>query len=141
MQFQSIDWRKSIVLGAASGILWGWIAMAVNSISGAFTFEHGLLYNMIIFAVGGAIFGIVVSGFLSLMQEWLPFKNNLTKAVFIATFLWIVLFIGGYGLALTTSDRYHFNVPQAIQGLVLATVLGIMLGYFWKRFNEQKRSS
>ncbi|MBI5682655.1 MAG: hypothetical protein HZC45_05765 [Deltaproteobacteria bacterium] len=140
MQFQSIDWRKGIVLGAASGILWGWIAIGVNVITSAFPFEQTPLQHIITFGVGGAVFGIVVSGFLNLLQGWLPFKSSITKGVYIAIFLWIVLFGGAYGLALTTPDRYNFNVPQAIQGLVLAVVLGIMLGYFWKRFNEERAS-
>ncbi|MBI5892680.1 MAG: hypothetical protein HZB79_03335 [Deltaproteobacteria bacterium] len=140
MQSQSIDLRKTIFLGSLTGIVWGWLAMAVNTVTGAFTFENGLLHNLVTFAIGGAVFGIVASGFLSLMQRWLPFKSNLTKAVYIAVSLWIILFIGGYGLATAKPDRFVFEYHQGIQGLALALVLGTMLGYFWKRFDEAKSS-
>lgn len=132
MELQFADWKRTIFFGAIAGILWGWVAMTANTVTGAFPFEQSLLQHLVTFAVGGAIFGIVVSGFLTLLQEWLPFKNNLTASIFIATMIWIVLFIGGYGLALADADRYHFNVPQAVQGLIMAVILGSFIGFSWK---------
>lgn len=136
MQSQYIDLKKIVIFGALTGIAWGWLAMAVNIVTGVFAFENALLHNLTAFAIGGAVFGIVASGFLSLLQGWLPFKSNLTKAVYIAVSLWIILFIGGYGLATVEPDRFVFEYHQGIQGLALALVLGAMLGYFWKRFDE-----
>ncbi|HBO84929.1 MAG: hypothetical protein A2073_03015 [Deltaproteobacteria bacterium GWC2_42_11] len=132
MQFQFIDWKKSIIMGAIAGMLWGWIAMFANTVTGAFAFEQSLLQHLVTFTVGGIIFGIVVSGFLSLLKDFLPFKNSLVSSVFIATGLWIVLFLGGYGLALADAERYHFNIPQGIQGLILAALLGVLIGFSWK---------
>lgn len=140
MALQSVNWKKSVILGAVAGAVWGWLSIGINAVSGAFSFEQNLSHHLVTFAVGGAVFGIVVSGLLIVMENWLPFKSSLVKAVWIATVLWIVLFMGAYGLALTTPDRYHFNVPQAFQGLLLAAVLGIMLGSLWKRFSEKSSS-
>lgn len=141
MQFQSIDWKKGIVLGSIAGAVWGWIAMGVNAISGAFPFEFSLIHNLFTFVVGGAIFGIVASGFLSLLQGWLPFKGSVSKAVYITTILWIILFLGGYLLAVVNPERYAFEIHQGIQGLILAAVLGFFLGILWDRFGREESAS
>ena len=132
MQFQAIDWKKGIILGAVAGIAWGWIAMTVNAISGAFPFESSLVHNLTIFAMGGAIFGIIVSGFLSLLKEWLPFRNIFLKTILLSTALWLILRIGGIILSSINPDRYHPNMPQTIQGFILAVIMGGLLGFLWK---------
>ncbi len=48
MDFQSIDWKRGIMLGAIAGVIWGWIAMLVNAISGAFQFENRVVQNLTI---------------------------------------------------------------------------------------------
>lgn len=128
----SVDWGKGIMLGMLVGIIWGWIAMAVNAITGAFPFENSLLYNLATFATGGAVFGIVASGFLGLLEGWLPLKGNVFKAIYIALSLWVILFIGGYLLATIKPERYTFEVHQGIQGFILVVVFGILLGLLWK---------
>lgn len=132
MNFQSIDWGKGIILGAIAGIVWGWIAMAVNAMSGAFPFENSVVQNLSNFAVGGAIFGIIVSGFLNLLQEWLPFKSVMLKAVLLSTILWLILRIGGAVLASVNPDRYHPDIPQTVQGFILAIMMGGLLGFLLK---------
>ncbi|MBI5874765.1 MAG: hypothetical protein HZB81_02795 [Deltaproteobacteria bacterium] len=132
MQFQSIDWKRGIMLGAIAGIAWGWIAMAVNAATGAFEFENTLLHNLIAFAAGGAVFGIVVSGFLSLLKERLPFKNIFLKATLLSSVLWIMLKVGGTLLSSVEPERYHPITAQSIQGFVLAIIMGGLLGFLWK---------
>lgn len=124
-------WRKEIILGSFAGIAWGLIAMVVNAFTGAFPFENSLSHNLVTFAIGGAIFGIVVSGFLGLLEGWLPFNFQL-KAVFISTSLWIILFMGGYGLAVVRPERYVFDVGQGVQGFFLAIFFGLLLGILWR---------
>ena len=132
MQFQSIDWKRGIMLGAVAGIIWGWVAMAVNAVSGAFAFENSLMHNLISFAVGGAVFGIVVNGFLGLLQRLLPFKSILLNAVLLSVVFWLMLRIGGAMLSSVEPDRYHIITAQSIQGFVLAIIMGFILGTLWK---------
>ena len=132
MQFQAIDWKRGIMLGAMAGGIWGWVAMAVNVATGAFEFENTLLHNLIVFAAGGAIFGIVVSGFLSLLKERLPFKNIFLKATLLSSVLWIMLKVGGSLLSSVEPERYHPITAQSIQGFVLAIIMGGLLGFLWK---------
>jgi len=132
MQFQSIDWKRGIMLGAVAGIIWGWVAMAVNVVSGAFAFENSLMHNLISFAIGGAVFGIVVNGFLGLLQRLLPFKSILLNAVLLSIVFWLMLRIGGAMLSSVEPDRYHIITAQSIQGFVLAIIMGFILGTLWK---------
>ncbi|MBI5286873.1 MAG: hypothetical protein HY878_04685 [Deltaproteobacteria bacterium] len=134
---QYVDLGKNVMLGAIAGIAWGWVAMAVNAVSGAFQFEGSLSHNLVTFAIGGALFGIVVSGFLSLLQDWLPFRSHLVKAICVATMVWIVLFMGSYGLAVVKPERYVFEVQQGVQGFILAIALGVLLGLLW-RIDQKK---
>jgi len=132
MQFSNLDWAKGIGLGIISGIIWGWIAMAVNAFTGVFPFENSLSHNLVTFATGGAVFGVVTSSFLILLKGWLPLKGNLLKVVFISTTLWIILFMGGYGLAVVRPERYVFEVGQGVQGFFLAIFFGLLLGILWR---------
>ena len=132
MQFQSIDWKRGITLGVLAGIVWGWVAMAVNVVSGAFAFENSLMHNLISFAIGGAVFGIVVNGFLGLLQRLLPFKSILLNAILLSIVFWLMLRIGGAMLSSVEPDRYHIITAQSIQGFVLAIIMGFILGTLWK---------
>jgi len=132
MQFQSIDWKRGITLGVLAGIVWGWVAMAVNAVSGAFAFENSLMHNLISFAIGGAVFGIVVNGFLGLLQRLLPFKSILLNAILLSIVFWLMLRIGGAMLSSVEPDRYHIITAQSIQGFVLAIIMGFILGTLWK---------
>lgn len=132
METQSIDWKKAIILGAIAGVIWGWISLGVDAASGAFQLENTLFHNLIVFAVGGAVFGIIVSGFLSLLNERLPFKNIFLKAVLLSSVLWIMLKIGGTLLSSIEPDRYHLVTAQSIQGFILAIIMGCILGTLWK---------
>ena len=106
--------------------------MAVNVVSGAFAFENSLMHNLISFAIGGAVFGIVVNGFLGLLQRLLPFKSILLNAVLLSVVFWLMLRIGGAMLSSVEPDRYHIITAQSIQGFVLAIIMGFILGTLWK---------
>ena len=127
------DFKNGVVAGVLAGVLWGWASMLVNSISGAFPFEHSTLYNLVVFTIGGIVFGVVTSGFLVLLGNKLPFKGVFGKAVLVSTSLWLILRLGGEGLAIAVPERYHPDVPQTIQGLFLAVALGAILNLFWKK--------
>ena len=132
MHFQSIDWKKGVILGTIAGVIWGWVAMAVNVVSGAFAFENSLMHNLSSFAIGGAVFGVVVNGFLGLLQRLLPFKSILLNAVLLSVVFWLMLRISGAMLSSVEPDRYHIITAQSIQGFVLAIIMGFILGTLWK---------
>ena len=124
---------KGIVSGVVAGIVWGWISMVVNSISGAFPFEHSFFFNVVIFSISGAIFGVIVSEFLVLIGERLPFKRILPKAIMVSTSFWLLLRSGGIVLSIMMPDRYHPEIPQAIQGFFLSVILGVLVSLLWDK--------
>jgi hypothetical protein len=128
-----MDWKRGVVAGLVAGILWGWLAMAVNSFTGAFPLWEGLLFNLTTFAIGGAVFGIVVGGFLVIARDILPFRSLLPKAVMVSVCLWVVLRIGGTLLSGIAPWRYHTVLTQTVQGFFLAILMGLLLGVLWKK--------
>ncbi|MBI5344228.1 MAG: hypothetical protein HZB83_02650 [Deltaproteobacteria bacterium] len=127
---------KNILLSALAGALWGLIAMAVNGVTNAFPFESGLLHNLVAFTFSGAVMGAVAGGFLGLAGARLPFKSTLPKAVLVSTIFWLFLRVAGAALSRMDSERYHAVTLQTMQGLVLAVVLGCILGLLWSRGSQ-----
>jgi sugar phosphate permease len=125
--------ERFILAAIPGGIIWGWLSMVVNSVSGAFAFEGSFVHDLTTFATGGAIFGVLVAGFLSLMGDKLPFKSRLLRAVFVSTSLWILLRIGGALLSHMDNERYHIVTSQTIQGFFMAIILGCILYPLWKK--------
>ena len=127
--------RKSnlFVVSVLSGVVWGWISMAVNRATGIFQFEASFTRDLAAFSFGGMVFGAVCGGLLSVAWDYIPFKGALAKAVFTSTSLWIVLRLGGAALSTMDPSRYHVITAQTLQGLVLAVVLGVVMGLMWKR--------
>ena len=123
---------RKFLLSIAGGVIWGWIAMVVNSFSGAFMFEGGFAHNLVIFAVSGAVFGAVAGGLLCVLEERLPFKSLMLKAVMVSTTIWVVLRVGGAIHSNMKPSRYHNAMPQTVQGFFLAAALGIILGVILK---------
>jgi hypothetical protein len=128
-----MDWKRGVVAGLVAGILWGWLAVAVNTLTGVFPLGDGLLFNLATFAIGGAVFGVVVGGFLVLARDIIPFKSLLPKAVMVSVCLWVVLRIGGALLSGIVPWRYHTVLAQAVQGFFLAILMGLLLGFLWER--------
>jgi hypothetical protein len=122
---------KGICLGILSGIVWGWVSILVNYITGVFPFEESLLKEVITFSFGGAIFGMVIGGFMFLIGDRLPFKSLLPNAIFISMAVWLVLRIGGVLLSYNDPGRFHPDAAQTLQGFMLAIVLGLILTTFW----------
>ncbi len=122
---------KGICLGILSGIVWGWVSILVNYITGVFPFEESLLKEVITFSFGGAIFGMVIGGFMSLIGDRLPFKSLLPNAIFISMAVWLVLRIGGVLLSYNDPGRFQPDAAQTLQGFMLAIVLGLILTTFW----------
>jgi len=129
----SMEWKRGIKSGVVAGIVWGWLAVAANSVSGIFPFEHSIIYNLVASSIGGMLFGIVAGGFLTVTYRWIPLKGALPKAVFLTTSLWLLLRLGGFLLSLAEPDRFHQSILETLQGLVLVAVMGCVLGFVWKR--------
>jgi len=127
------SWKQGILAGVTAGIIWGWVAMAANSITGIFPLEASFAHNLVSFTFGGAIFGVVAGGLMVAAGPVLPFKRTIPKAVLICASLWIVLRLGGAMLSVMDAHRYHVLAPETLQGFALALILGTLLGITWKR--------
>ena len=132
MSSDLMEWKWGIFYGFAAGVLWGWVTIAVNTISGAFLFEQGPVNTLLTFSVGGAFFGVVTGGFLMLTRDRIPFKGIIPKAILISTGLWFALRLAGFIMSTVAPDRYHPDSIQTIQGIGMAVVLGGILGTVWK---------
>jgi len=108
------------------------VSLLVNTFTGAFTFEAGVVHDFVTFILGGALFGLVVGGILSVVQGFLPKWGLTGKAVMVSVVLWLALDITGFVLTIVKPIRYHFEVEQSLQGLFLAAILGLILGSLWK---------
>lgn len=133
-----INWKRGIGAGAVAGIVWGWLAIAANAVTGAFPFENSILYNLASASIGGAIFGIVVGGFFALTYDVIPFKGVFRKAVFLSTAIWLLLRTTGFFLSTIDPDRFHAVMIQTLQGFVLAILMGCVLGMLWRRGEERE---
>jgi hypothetical protein len=133
MDLTGIDWKRGIVAGLLAGILWGWLAMAVNTVTGVFVSEKALLINILAFSTGGAVYGVVAGGLLAATHKILPFKSLLLKAVVVSVGLWLVLRIGGAVLSGASPWRYHQELMATLQGFFLSLVMGTLLGILWKK--------
>lgn len=129
--------KKIVFYGLIAGILWGWASMVLNSITGIFRPEMGFIHDIISFSVGGAVFGVVVSGFLYGVWNFIPFKKAHTKAIFVSMVLWLALRVGGAGLSMMAPERYHVLTPETLQGLILSGMLGAFLGLLWARETKE----
>ncbi len=127
------DLRSAVWVSALAGIIWGWISMAVNGVTGVFVYESTMMHNLASFTIGGAIFGIVAGSFLVLTRKRLPFKSLIPKAIVLSVAIWVVMRLGGLALSSMHHHRYNSVVPETIQGFILAIVLGLILGIMWKR--------
>lgn len=125
--------RDGLVPGILSGVLWGWLAMAANALTGVFAFEGTFIHLMVSFTFGGALFGVLSAGFLSVAGGFLPFRKTLPKAVFTSVSIWLVLRIGGAALSVMDAERYHVLTAETAQGLILSAALGVVLGLLWKK--------
>ena len=132
MDLTEIEWKKGIVLGLISGILCGWLLIALNELTAVFVLESSLAFNMVTFAVGGGMFGMVAGGFTALLEKRLPFNGILLKGILVSTGLWLFLRLVGYMLSLNDAGRYQADSGQSVQGLAFAIMLGAMLGSLWK---------
>ena len=129
----SSELKEALWMGVIAGVLWGWTALGVDYITGAFRIESTIAHNLAAFTIGGALLGVVAGGLLSLVGGLLPFKSMLIKAVAVSLGLWLLLRLGGALLSGMDHHRYHQEVSQTVQGFILAAVMGIILGLLWKK--------
>ena len=131
-------WKRGIGSGVVAGIVWGWLAMVIHAVTRISPGEHSILYNMFPFTIGGVIFGIFSGGILALIHDSLPFKTSFVKEVLLTTWIWLILHVGGFLLSLIDSGRYHYSSREAVHGLMLAVLLGGILGVVWSKANLRK---
>ncbi|MBI5969810.1 MAG: hypothetical protein HY884_01465 [Deltaproteobacteria bacterium] len=117
--------------GLFAGILWGWLAMAVNAATGAFPFEGTLVSNWAAFTAAGGLFGLIVAGAMRLLSGALPFKGALANSVLVSVGFWLVLRAGGALLSAVEPERFHVVTLQTLQGLFLSVALGVTVGFIW----------
>ncbi|MBE9531269.1 MAG: hypothetical protein IME98_00515 [Proteobacteria bacterium] len=129
--------KDALWMGVIAGVLWGWTALGVDYITGIFQIESSLAHNLAAFTIGGALLGVVAGGLLSLVGQFLPIKSELLKAVAVSLGLWLLLRLGGTLLSGMDHHRYHQEVSQTIQGFILAGVMGLFLGYLWKKKQKE----
>jgi hypothetical protein len=125
--------KDGVIAGVIAGIIWGWVSMGVNAVSGVFPYEGSFAHNLATFTAGGAVFGVVVGGLVASVGRLLPFRGALQRAVFISTALWLVLRGAGMMLSAMQPDRYHLLSPEFIQGVALAAAMGVILGLILRK--------
>lgn len=134
----SLDWKRYMIISGLAGALWGVFSFGVNALTGIFRFEHGLAYNLIVFAVAGSVFGMVSGGFLMAAKGFLPFNRPFPKAVMVSTGLWLVLRLSGALLSGMESERYHVVTVETLQGLMLSLTLGSFIGLSFELFSLER---
>lgn len=125
--------KDGVTAGVISGIIWGWVSMGVNAVSGVFPYEGSFAHNLVTFSAAGVVFGVVVGGILAAAGRYVPGKGTLPRAVFVSTALWLVLRGAGMGLSAMHPGRYHLLSPEFIQGVALSVILGGILGLVLKK--------
>ncbi len=128
--------KDGLVAGLVGGTLWGILSMAVNGMTGIFPFEHPFFYNLVMFATGGALFGIVTGALFVASRAVLPLDSAILRATIVSVFVWMVLRGGGLVLSYMNPYRYHAVFVEALQGLALSVFLGIIVGMA-VRFKER----
>ena len=86
-----LDFKGWLTAGVLGGALWGFVAFAVNSVTGVFAFEGTVAGNILAFVVAGFVVGGVTGGLLVVSEGLLPgvplMTSDVAKAVFVATSL------------------------------------------------------
>ena len=125
--------RGAINTGAVAGLIWGWLCMGINQITGAFPFEGTFAHNIVTFGAAGAIFGIVAGGLVVAIGPAIPIRSVFVKSVLISTALWVTLWLGGVGLVAINPGRYNLEPGSPVSGIALAVLLGAVLGLFGRK--------
>jgi len=108
------------------------VSLLVNTFTGAFSLEAGVVHDLVTFTIGGALFGLVTGGILSVAEGFLPKWGLTLKAVAVSVVIWLALDGTGFVLTIVKPIRYHFEAEQSLQGLFLAVILGLILSTLWK---------
>ena len=130
---ERLDLRRGISIGVYGGMLWGVLSLIISYNTNLFGFDFTILHNIPVFIAGGAGFGLIVGAFLEVLGDRLPFEGRLPKAIVVSVAIWLTFFTPGLILHQVMPDRYTVDVPLHIQGLFLATLLGLIVGGLWRR--------
>jgi len=134
------EWIGRIWNGVLAGILWGWLSLGVNALGGVFELETAGMHDWATFTLGGALFGLVVSGLHALACRAFGLTGamlGVRGTVVVSTSFWILLRLGGALLSTMEPERYHVVGPQVAQGVVLAVLLGVVLGLLQRHASSE----
>ena len=136
MNQNSINLLRGISLGVLSGMIWGIVVLVISSFTQLFAFDFSIFNNIPVFITGGAGFGLLLGIFLEVSKDKLPFRGIIPNSVTLSVSIWILFFGGGLLLHLLTPNRYHLEGHQPLQGFFLSIFLGLILGIFWKKWED-----
>ena len=136
MNQNSINLMRGVSIGVLSGMIWGIVVLVISSFTQLFAFDFSIFNNIPIFIAGGAGFGLLLGAFLEVSKDKLPFRGIVPNSVALSVSIWILFFGGGLLLHLLTPNRYHLEGHQHLQGFFLSIVLGLILGIFWKKWED-----
>lgn len=120
--------KNRITADIVAGVLWGWLSLFINAITGIFLPEAGFVHALGSFGLAGAINAFVVGGLLTLFMARLPGRSVLLKAVMVSVVVWLALRAGAMMLSHIDPERYHVATWESLQGLALAVLLGALIG-------------
>lgn len=121
--------KDGLAADLVAGLLWGWLTLFVNAMTGVFTPEAGFIYDLGSFGLAGVINAFVAGGLLTLFISRLPGKSVMLKAVIVSVILWLLLRAGAMLLSHVDPERYHVATWESLQGLALAVLLGVLIGF------------
>lgn len=121
--------KDGLAADLAAGVLWGWLSLFVNALTGVFTPEAGFIYDLGSFGLAGVINAFVAGGLLSLFMAHLPGRSVMLKAVTVSVIVWLVLRAGAMMLSHIDPERYHVATWESLQGFALAVLLGVLIGF------------
>jgi len=130
-----MEWKKGFILGVLSGVLWGWLALGWRLLAGDAPLENSLPHNLAAFSTGGALFGVVIGGFMVALRDRIC-QNPYLKAALLSLGLWGLLRIGGEVLSAMNPERYCSTMDETSLGFVLALAMGLILGMMWNAQNR-----
>ena len=108
--------KDGIIVGAAGGVLWGLVSMAVNSATGAFAPEAGLVHDAVSFTLGGGLFGVVAGAFIGAGARFIPFGEHLREVGIHLDPHLAAARAGGAMLSAIEPERYHVLTPRPSRG-------------------------
>lgn len=120
--------KNRIAADLVAGVLWGWLSMVANAVTGIFPPETGFVHDLVSFGMAGAVNAFVAGGLLTLFMMRLPGRSVMVKAIAVSVLVWLALRAGAMLLSHIDPQRYHVATWESLQGLALSVLLGALIG-------------